>query len=213
MLKMLDDAIEVFLRAAVPLPEDTTDVSFAAPDRDWAMARSKQRQTVNVFLWDVRRNLAEQDSGLHRRTGADGETIRTSPLPIVDCRYLLTVWAGDPTASDEHARDEHDLLGRILQALLSSPMLPGAVVGHTDVTSFLARLTVSLPDGKDTMDFWSALGGQLRPGLDLVITTTVDAVLSQPAGPRVSDFSLIVRSLRGPFAGGEEVVTWGSDDP
>jgi hypothetical protein len=42
-------------------------------------------------------------------------------------------------------------------------------------------------DGAENSDFWSALGGQLKPGLDVVITTTVDASLLTLAEPAVAE--------------------------
>ena len=53
MLHLLDESLEAFLRATVPLPRREVDVAFAAPDRDWAARVS--RPTVNLYLWDVRR--------------------------------------------------------------------------------------------------------------------------------------------------------------
>src|SRR2546429_143298 len=90
MLHLLDESLEAFLRAAVPLPKREVDVSFAAPDRDWAARVS--RPTVNLYLWDVRRNLDQRDGGMETVVGDDGRPQRRPPLPRVDCRYLVTAW-------------------------------------------------------------------------------------------------------------------------
>jgi hypothetical protein len=37
-------------------------------------------------------------------------------------------------------------------------------------------------DGSENSDFWSALGGQLKPGLDVVVTVPVDAAMRAAAG-------------------------------
>jgi hypothetical protein len=47
----------------------------------------------------------------------------------------------------------------------------------------LPSLQLRSGDGSENSDFWSALGGQLKPGLDLVVTVTVDAALRAAAGP------------------------------
>ena len=56
MLHLLDESMEAFLRAEVPLSVRDVDVVFEAPDGDWAAGVS--RPTVNLYLWDVRPNLA-----------------------------------------------------------------------------------------------------------------------------------------------------------
>jgi Pvc16 N-terminal domain len=202
MLQILDSSIAAFLRAAVPLSVHDVDIVFEAPDRDWEAARP-QRPTVNLFLWDVRRNLAEQDAGVHLRKGENGHATRRPPLPRMDCRYLVTAWTSDV----EH---EHKLLGDVLRALLVQPHLPPEHLGagYADVRP-LPTLRVAMPDGKDTADFWSALGGRLKPGLDLVVTATVDAVPVREAGAPVGEFDLGLKSTGGPFTGGEDKRTWG----
>ncbi|HET9519150.1 MAG TPA: hypothetical protein VFO77_15615, partial [Actinoplanes sp.] len=47
----------------------------------------------------------------------------------------------------------------------------------------LPSLRLRSGDGSENSDFWSALGGQLKPGLDLVVTVTLDAALRTSAGP------------------------------
>ena len=54
MLELVDESLEAFFRAVVPLSATDVDVSFDAPDRDWSAKLS--RPTVNVFLWDIRRS-------------------------------------------------------------------------------------------------------------------------------------------------------------
>ena len=115
MLHLLDEALEEFLRAEVPLPKHAYDVSFAAPDKGWAAARSSTT-TVNVYLRDVRRNTQLREVGLER-VDQDGDLVFRQPLPIVDCRYLITVWAED-------VGDEHSTLGSVLSTLLMTSTLP-----------------------------------------------------------------------------------------
>jgi hypothetical protein len=47
----------------------------------------------------------------------------------------------------------------------------------------LPALKLRSGDGSENSDFWSALGGQLKPGLDLIVTVTVDAAALALAGP------------------------------
>lgn len=194
MLHLLDESLEAFLRATVPLPRREVDVSFEAPDRDWAAKVS--RPTINLYLWDVRRNLSDRDFGVVTVHDENGKPHRRAPLPRVDCRYLVTAWTTD-------IRDEHSLLGATLAALLVHPELgkehlQGAYALVTPVPS----LEIGAGDGRDNSDFWSALGGQLKPGLDLTVTATVDSALLAAAGPPVERY--LVKSGYADGTGAEE---------
>lgn len=165
MLNLLDESLEEFLRTVVPLPRQEIDVSFDKPDREWAARVAKP--TVNLYLWDVRRNTAEREYGGKPLTGKDNR----AALARVNCRYLVTAWTSD-------IRDEHSLLGLALTAILRYPELGRQYLrgGYASVTP-LPRLRLGEGNGPDSADFWSAIGGTLKPGLDLVVTATVDSAL------------------------------------
>ena len=187
MLNLLDESLESFLRAAVPLSPHEVDISFTAPDRDWGARVT--RPTVNVFLWDVRRNLGEQDAGLQPQRGPNGRLVRREPFPRIDCRYLVTAWTSE-------VRDEHSLLGAVLRTCLLNPVLPVPHIPavYRDVEP-PPTLRDGMPDGKDTADFWAAIGGQLKPALDLVVTATVDTSRDFWAGPPVEEVTLETRQV------------------
>jgi hypothetical protein len=176
MLHLLDETLETFLRTVVPLPARDVDVAFAAPDGEWSAALSS-RPTVDLYLWDIRPNLVERDFGEVIIEEADGRRFRRDPLPRIDCRYLVTAWTSE-------VRDEHSLLGDVLAALLVHPVIEAEHLqgGFASVRP-LPTLTLRSGDGSENSDFWSALGGQLKPGLDLVVTVTVDAAMRAVAGP------------------------------
>jgi hypothetical protein len=176
MLHLLDETLEAFLREVVPLPARDVDVAFAAPDGEWSAALSS-RPTVDLYLWDIRPNLSERDYGevIVEETG--GRRFRRDPLPRVDCRYLVTAWTSE-------VRDEHSLLGDVLAALLLHPVIDARhLQGVFASVRPLPSLHLRSGDGTENSDFWSALGGQLKPGLDLVVTITVDAAMRAIAGP------------------------------
>lgn len=183
MLDLLDAALEAFLRFSVPLGRDVA-VSFEAPDSEWA-ARVSGRPAVNLYLWDVRLNRDERDCGEWLIPGADGRRARRGPLPRVDCRYLVTSFTSE-------VRDEHDLLGRVLAALLrdgeiAEEHLPEPLAALRPLPS----VQIAASDGRDNADFWSALGGQLKVGLDLLVTATLDAGRAPvPAGRDVERWTL-----------------------
>jgi Pvc16 N-terminal domain len=188
MLNLLDESMERFLRAVVPLTPRETDIAFEAPDKDWAVSASS-RPTVNLYLWDIRPSLVERDFGMIEVTDGNGQRQRRGPLPRVECRFLVTAWT-------THVGDEHALLGRVLSALLVNQ-----VIAEEHLAGALASIkpwpTIELRTGTaaENSDFWTALGGQLKPGLDVVVTVTVDAAIMSKAGPPTREV-LLEQSIR-----------------
>ena len=182
MLHLLDESLEAYLRAVVPLSPRAVDIVFDAPDGDWAAGVS--RPTVNLYLWDVRPNMIERHWGAELIAQADGTRVRRDPLPRVDCRYLVTAWTTE-------VRDEHSLLGSVLSALLLNPVIqPEHLRGPFATVRPLPTVLLRSGDGSENSDFWSALGGQLKPGLDITVTATVDAAAVVEAGPPVADIEI-----------------------
>jgi Pvc16 N-terminal domain len=182
VLHLLDQSLEAFLRAEVPLSARQVEVAFDAPDDDWRARVAKP--TVNLFLWDVRQNLKERHAGMTIGEDQDGKRFRAPPKPRVDFRYLVTAWTTE-------VRDEHQLLGAVLATLLLHPDLPEAYLqGAFAPVRPIPTLTAAQPDGEESTDFWSALGGRLKPGLDLVVTATVDAAAAVEAGPPVERYEI-----------------------
>jgi hypothetical protein len=186
MLHLLDESFESFLRATVPLPAREIDVSFDTPDKEWSARVS--RPTINLFLWDVRRNLSTRDYyGVGVPHGEDAAQ-RRAPLRRVDCRYLVTAWTSD-------VRDEHSLLGATLAALLRHTELEREHLqgAYRDVSP-VPSIELGAGDGRDNPDFWSALGGQLKPGLDVTVTATVDITQTTRAGRPVDRSTVTTKS-------------------
>jgi len=181
MLHMLDDALDAYLRGEVPLQGTDVDVVFARPDKEWGAAVI--RPTINLFLWDVRRNSGAQEAGMESVV-VDGKRMYRAPQPRVDCRYMVTAWAGDP-------RDEHQLLGAVLAAFLRfSEMPPKYIEGPLSQTRPLPTINVPRSDGSHNADFWTAISGEMRPAVDLVVSATFDAAVLAEAGPPVTSFTL-----------------------
>ncbi|MBP2329896.1 hypothetical protein JOF56_010281 [Kibdelosporangium banguiense] len=183
MLNLLDESLEEFLRAVVPLPKREVDISFDAPDKDWSARVS--RPTINMYLWDVRRNITDREFGLETVHDENGRPHRRFPLPRVDCRYLVTAWTAD-------IRDEHSLLGATMSALLlHSEIETEYLQGSYQKIQPVPTIEIASGDGRDNSDFWSALGGQLKPGLDVKVTATVDSAIMLPVGPPVHRYAII----------------------
>jgi hypothetical protein len=181
MIHLLDTTLEQHLRAVVPLPQ-AIDVSFATPDKKWGAART--RPTVNLFLWDVRRDQRSAMSGFTETRTAEGEVRRHLPDPEVAFRYLVTAWAGEP-------RDEHQLLGAVLRGALLRGTVPDSAVASGLPAVGPVHLEVSAGDGRPN-DFWNSLDGQLKPNLELTVRMFVDLARELEVGPPVDGMGVSV---------------------
>ncbi len=182
MLHLLDETLEAFLRAdGAAAAARQVDVSFDAPDSEWGAAVTKP--TVNLYLWDVRLNTSERESGMEF-VEEDGVRAWRPPKPRVDCRYLVTAWTTE-------VRDEHSLLGSLLATLLKSREIAAEhLQGAYSPVRPLPTVKVAQPEDDGSPDLWQALGGKLKPGLDLWVTATVDAVVDAEAGPPVERYEI-----------------------
>ncbi|MDP2327958.1 MAG: Pvc16 family protein, partial [Dehalococcoidia bacterium] len=61
MIHLLDATLEQYLRSEVPL-DDRVDIAYNAPDDEWSSRLT--RPTVNLFVWDIRRNIGEAAGGI-----------------------------------------------------------------------------------------------------------------------------------------------------
>jgi len=174
------------LRRAVPLPAAVVDVSFAAPDRAWGAGVT--RPTVNVFLWDIRRNLALSTTGLGQHYSDGHQVLRRPTDPVVDLRYLVTAWATEQG-------DEHQLLGSVLRSVVAHSALPEADLPKPLQGSPFVKLALASEEARVPGEFWSALDGRLKPGLQVVVTLPVGAFEWVPAGPPATSVTVVPRLM------------------
>jgi hypothetical protein len=174
MLHLLDESLEAFLRGVVPLDGREVDVAFAAPDKAWGARLT--RPTVNLFLFEVRRASSKATAGVER-VERDGRMVQRLVLPRIELRYLVTAWTTEP-------RDEHQLLGSVLRAVLAHGELPAAYL-RRPLTELAPPPSLGLADGdtRTSAELWSALDGQLKPCLEIVIVLPVDTELFHDLAP------------------------------
>jgi len=173
------------------------DVVFDAPTKDWAARRNAP--TVNLYLYDIREDLRRRERGWSEVRGTDGAVVSRVPAPkYFKLSYLVTAWTQRP-------EDEHSLLDSLLRAFLRYDALPARLVtGRLREPRLDVPLTIGLPPPEDRAfaDVWSALGGELKPSLDLVVVAPVDTGIVYPVGPPVEEgLTLDVSDL---VDGGEE---------
>jgi hypothetical protein len=169
----------------------TFDLSFALPNRDFKPL-SQTRSTLNCYLYQINedRELRNVEPILHRNV--DGSVDRIPAPARVNLSYCITAWSpAQPTPGGGPELDEHTLLSLVLQALLKyplllAPLLQGSLAGQEP----LPYTTAILPDtSKATSDFWTAIGGELRPSLEYKVTVALP--YQQPtSGPMITTMSL-----------------------
>jgi hypothetical protein len=183
-LESIDESLESFLRADVPLSPTDVDVSFEAPDREWSAKLT--RPTVNLFLWDIRRSAVRSNSGV-RTEQIDGAVNRRMAPPMLDLRYVVTAWTSD-------LGDERALLAGVLRSLLAHGELPREHLGAAFAGLDRPVLNIAR-SGEDHMDVFKAVEGQLKPGLNLVMTTPFDTGVELPVAPAVREIGTSVGRL------------------
>jgi hypothetical protein len=164
MIASVDQALERFLRAFVPLDERAIDVAFDAPDQKWSGGLT--RPAVDLFLWQISGDATRRQAGMLQRSGEDGRLQRKPATPIIQLHYLVTAWASQVS-------DEHELLGAVLAAVLAHHELPTECLPD-QLSGIRCSLTHSSHDARVGGDFWSALGGRLKPGVVIDVSLPFD---------------------------------------
>lgn len=175
VISEVDTALATLLRREV-LDAARVQVVLDPPTKEWAAKRSGP--AANLYLYDIREDTRRRASGWVPTFGENGRmAARNSPPRIFRLFYLLSVWAQRP-------EDEHRLLGLMLDRLLAHDVVPADLLPEAPSAIGLA---VGLPPEEDRSfaDVWSALGGELRPSIDVVVSIPLDAGRSFATGPAV----------------------------
>jgi hypothetical protein len=156
------------------------DVAFDAPTKDWVARRNSP--VVSLYLYDIREDLSRRDTAWVDVRGEDGR-VKERRLPPRRFRlsYLATAWTNRP-------EDEHRLLAALLSGFLRHEFFPPELLrGSLEGEETPVLLTVALPpdDERKIADTWSALGGELKPSLDVVVIAPLNIARSIEAGPPV----------------------------
>jgi hypothetical protein len=177
----VDEALRALVRSEVA-GQAEVEIAFDAPTREWASRRNAP--TINLYLYDIREDLRRRERGLVNTYDGRGVVVdRQQPPRHFKVTYLITAWTQRP-------EDEHRLLSSLLYAFLRNETLPPELLtGRLAEIGLPVEVSVALPPPEDRSfaDVWSALGGELKPSLDLVVTAPVDSGRRFPAGPPVQD--------------------------
>jgi hypothetical protein len=176
------------------------EIAFDAPTRDWAARRNAP--TIDAYLYDIREDVKRRERGGMAVRDEQGVVLkRRQPPRWFRLSYLVTAWTKQP-------QDEHRMLSAVLATLLPREVLPPG-----ELTGALAELGLTVPitvaglqsDARSFAEIWSALGGELKPSLDLVVTAPFPAFPEYEAGPPVTEGAGVrVRGTDGALDGSPE---------
>ena len=180
MIHEVDDALAALVRREA-LNGSDIEVVFDAPTKDWASRRNAP--TVNLYLYDIREDLRWRSYGSVDIVNAEGHTAgRVAPPKFFKLSYLVTAWTQRP-------QDEHRLLSNLLSCFLRFAVIPADVKPPAlAAAGSPVRVTIALPPPEDRAlsDVWSALGGELKPSLDLVALVAIDPIGERPVAELVT---------------------------
>lgn len=180
MIHEVDDALRALIRREALNGADV-EVLFDAPTKDWAARRNSP--AIDVYLYDIREDLRWRAYGSVDVRTAGIVSSRRTPPRYFKFSYLITAWTQRP-------EDEHRLLSAVLSCFLRFEVLPADVLtGALAAQGVPVRVSIALPPPEDRAlsDVWSAMGGELKPSLDLVTFVAIDARGPAAAAPPVRE--------------------------
>ncbi|WP_034086995.1 DUF4255 domain-containing protein [Streptacidiphilus albus] len=192
MIHEVDEVLRGMLRGGA-LAGTGVEIAFDAPTRDWAARRNAP--TLDAYLYDIREDANRRERGAVAVRDERGFVVsRRQPPRWFRLSYLITAWTKRP-------EDEHRLLSAVLATLLPQEVLPpAALTGALADLGLAVPITVAGPpaESRSLADIWSALGGELKPSLDVVITAPFPAYPEYDAGPPVTEGAAVrVRGVDG----------------
>jgi Pvc16 N-terminal domain len=179
MIHDVDQLLERLVRRDA-LNGSAVDLVFEAPTKDWVARRSGP--AVDLYLYDIREDLQRRVPSWEDVREGDGKVAaRRQPPRRFRLAYLVTAWTQRP-------EDEHRLLSSLLGCFLLNPMIRSGDLGDSlDATGLPVYIEVGQPASQERSlaDIWSALGGELKPSLDVVVTAPIAVDAVTPFGPAV----------------------------
>jgi len=168
MINDLDETLKQLMISKAGLDQSQVSINFEAPNREWASHQSKP--VVNFYLYNIKENheLRGTDWAITRDSKGIA-TKKKAPLRL-DLSYAITVWTRE-------IEDEHSLLSRILVTLMSFPVLPPDIcLGALKEIEYPIHVSTAQPDEslKNVTDFWNAMGNNLKPMLNYLVTLPID---------------------------------------
>lgn len=167
MIEEIDEALRALVRKEA-LNGSDVEVAFDAPSKDWAARRNAP--TADLYLYDVREDMRRRDYVWELRRDESGLPVeKRLPPRRFKLSYMVTAWTQRP-------EDEHRILSALLACMVRHEMIPDEFLpASLRELGLPIYTTIALPPPpeRSISDIWSALGGELKPSLDLVVTSPV----------------------------------------
>lgn len=164
----LDETIKQLLIKRGALDPAEVDINFETPNREWSASISKP--TINIYLYGIRENHQLRGTEWIITKDENGNITKKKNPSRIDLSYLITVWTNDIV-------DEHRLLWHVLLTLFRHHELPEEVLsGQLLGQAYPIKAATAQPDGlfSNLADFWSALGNEIKPSINYVVTLPLD---------------------------------------
>ncbi|MEU6117244.1 DUF4255 domain-containing protein [Streptomyces sp. NPDC047117] len=192
MIHEVDEVLKGLLTGGA-LAGSGVEIAFDAPTREWAARRNGP--VIDAYLYDIREDVQRRQRGTVPVRDEQGAVrSRRQPPRWFRLAYLVTAWTKRP-------QDEHRLLSAVLATLMPHETLsPDRLTGPLAELGLTVPLTVGTPqsDARSMSDVWTALGGELKPSLDVVMTVPFPAYPEYDAGPPVTEGAAVrVRNIDG----------------
>lgn len=179
MIHDVDESLRALVRRDA-VNGSGVEVAFDAPTKEWVARRNSP--VVDLYLYDIREDTTRRQTAWEEIKDETGRVIeRRLPPRRYRLSYLVTAWTQRP-------EDEHRLLSALLSCFVRHEFMPAELLaGSLEGETMPILLTVALPPTEDRSiaDVWSAMGGELKPSLDLVVTAPMNIARSLEAGPPV----------------------------
>ncbi|MET7390784.1 DUF4255 domain-containing protein [Streptomyces sp. NPDC005529] len=191
MFHEVDASLQTFLAGCLP-PD--TPIGFDTPS---STDDRPQTPHVSLFLYNVAEDLSGRAAGWDEIRDDDHQVVRRHlPLRRYELSYFIT-------AAAPCVRDEHQLLGSVLSALVNYEALPVSCLSPYLAAAGrpVALRTASLEPAAPGWKLWSALHMSPRSCLDLVVTAPLlpDRPLRLESPPEILELG-VVPSSRPPDA-------------
>ena len=181
--------VDESLRALVKrdaLNGSKVEVQFDAPTKDWVAKRNAP--TIDMYLYDIREDTTRRETAwIEIRDEKGIVTERRLPPRRYRLSYLVTAWTNRP-------EDEHRLLSGLLSCFVRHEYMPPELltgVLEDSTLPVIINVALPVPADRNIADVWSAMGGELKPSLDLIVTAPLDIERSLEVGPPVQEVAFL----------------------
>jgi hypothetical protein len=169
-----DQALAAAIKANV-LGGAPIGVAFEPPARPWIQAL--KAPTVNLFLFDLRENVARREAAYEEIRDDDGRVIgHKPPMQRWDLHYTVTVFAPQVLV-------EHKILSAVLRYFASLDVLPTEVLPPLLAETGYPILVATGAGPKRGM--FLNYAGDMKAGFEMAITVPVPPMPPLPPAPPV----------------------------